>query len=54
MVRRFRLVLVVRSEFRKLQQDLWFARRHHRVYDLDVAIDNRGSCRWEAQCGNRN
>jgi membrane protein len=46
-------VLVVCGTFRELQQNLWFARRHHRVHDLDVAVDHCGSGRREAQCRDR-
>jgi len=34
-------VLMVRGEFRQLQQDLWVARRDHRLHDLDLAFDHR-------------
>jgi hypothetical protein len=44
-------VLMVRDEFRQLQQDLWLARRSHRLHDLDLDLDHRRSSRRQAQCG---
>src|SRR5271165_7295369 len=44
-------VLMVRGEFRQLQQDLWLARRGHRLHDLDLDLDHRRSSRRQAQCG---
>jgi len=38
MARSFGPVLLVRGEFRHLQQDLWLARGDHRLYDLDLAV----------------
>jgi len=42
MARRVGTVLLVLGPFWELQQDLRFARSRHRIYDLDVAVDNRG------------
>jgi hypothetical protein len=53
MARRIGRVLMVRGEFRQLQQDLRLAWRGHRVYDLDMAVDNCRSSRRQAQCRNR-
>jgi membrane protein len=50
---RFGAILVVCGKFWHLQQNLWLARRHYRIYDLDVAVDHRHSGRRQAQCGNR-
>src|ERR1700726_3880010 len=51
MARRFGPVLMVRGEFRQLQQDLWLARRDYRLHDLDLDLRPRRS-RWpQAQCG---
>ncbi len=38
--RRLRPLLLVRREFRQLQQDLRLARRDHRLHDLDVAVNH--------------
>src|SRR5580700_10653446 len=51
MARRFGPVLMVRGEFRQLQQDLWLARRDHRLHDVDLDLDHRRSGRRQAQCG---
>ena len=53
LARRFGTVLLVLGPFWKLQQDLRFARGRHRIYDLDVAVDNRGFDRRQAQRRNR-
>jgi len=50
MARSFGPVLLVRSEFRKLQQDLWLARGSYRLHDLDLAVHHRGSGRRAARC----
>ena len=46
--RRFGPILLVCREFWEFQQDLWFARCGYRVYDVDVAVDNRRSGRRQA------
>jgi hypothetical protein len=46
-------LLVVCSKFWHLQQNLWLARRDHRVHDVDVAVDHCRSGRRQAQCRNR-
>src|SRR6266850_8265679 len=51
MARRFGPILMVCREFRQLQQDLWLARRDHRLHDLDLDLDYRRSDRCQAQCG---
>jgi hypothetical protein len=51
--RRFGAVLMVCSQFWELQQNLWLARRHRWVHDLDVAVDNCRSGGRQAQCGSR-
>ncbi len=53
LARRLRLVLLVRHEFRQLQQNLWLARRDHRLYDLDVGVDHRRAGRRQARRRNR-
>ena len=30
-----------RGEFRQVQRDLWFARRRHRLHDVDLDLDDR-------------
>src|SRR6516225_3036183 len=49
MARRFGSVLLVRNKFREFQQNVWFARGGYRTYAMDVAVDNRGSNRCQAQ-----
>jgi hypothetical protein len=34
-------VLMICRELWQLQQDLWFSRRNHRLYDLDLVVDHR-------------
>jgi hypothetical protein len=51
--RGLRAVLMVCSQFWELQQNLWLARRHHGVHDVDVAVDNCRSGGRQAQCGSR-
>jgi hypothetical protein len=51
LARCFGPVLMVRGEFRQLQQDLWLAGRGGRLYDLDLDLDDRRSTRRQAQCG---
>jgi membrane protein len=51
--RGLRAVLMVCSQFWELQQNLWLARRHRGVCDVDVAVDNCRSGRRQAQCGSR-
>ena len=41
--RRVGAVLLVRREFRQLQRDLWFARRGHRLHDMDLDLHDRRS-----------
>jgi hypothetical protein len=52
MARRLRSVLLVRRQFRQLQQDLRFARRDHRLHDLDVGVDHRRPGGSQARRGN--
>ena len=51
LARCFGPVLMVRGEFRQLQQDLWLAGRGGRLHDLDLDLDHRRSTWRQAQCG---
>jgi hypothetical protein len=43
-------VLLVRGQFRQLQQDLWLARRNRGLHDVAVALDSSRTHRSRAGC----